>query len=663
MEILADLEATDLAKYFYKLAERSQDVFWARNANFKTQIYVSPAYELTWGRTCRSLYEAPESWHEAIHPDDSDRILNKIANLPKHGEIHQYVYRVIRPDGQIRWIQDTCLPLFDSHQHCFGYAGIAKDVTREKEHLAELEEATQFFRFFSEKTHSVFWVRDPDCKKHLYVSPAYEKIWGRNCDQLYNDPNSWLESLVPEDRELYETKTRIQQLQENDPDPQCEDRYRITRPDGKILWIKDTSFPIYDDKNQFIGFAGIAEDVTKEALHEQELQEAKLRAESANRAKADFLAMMSHELRTPLNAILGMAQILRIKGISQELDECVGVITQAGNNLLALVNDILDFAKLEVGTLSFSQEPIDLSLLISQVMVSLTHQAKEKGLELKLNFPEAVPALVFSDAKRIRQILVNLLGNAIKFTEKGYVETKVACLSRTSGKATFSISVRDTGIGINQNKLAYIFEKFSQIDSIYQRKHTGTGLGLAISKELIERMGGSIDVISEVGKGSEFTVILPFQLQMASLHKSSLHQEKLSNTSLQKIHCDFHVLLVEDNAINQKIAKIMLEDLGCTVDIIDCGKAVIERLRELNDYDLIFMDIGLPDMSGFDVVSAIRRQSFSEYIPIIAMTAHILERDKQQCFAVGMDGLIAKPITHTELAKTIQYWVGQKLIT
>lgn len=659
MEILADLEAKDLAKYFYKLSERSQDVFWAKASDFQTQIYVSPAYELIWGRTCRSLYENPELWSDALHPDDRERVIATLNVLPKLGEIHQYGYRIIRPDGQIRWIQDTCFPLFDNNHNCFGYAGIAKDVTRDKQHLDELEQASRYFKFFAEKTRNVFWVRDPECKEQLYISPAYEKIWGRKIEDLYKNPSSWIDTLVVDDQPPHTDKTRLQILEENGSDAHYENRYRIKRPDGEIVWIKDTSFPIYDNEKKFIGFAGIAEDITKETLHEQELQEAKQKAESANQAKTDFLAMMSHELRTPLNAILGMAQILRMKGIPEELEECVSVITQAGNSLLLLVNDVLDFAKLEIGKLSFAEEPVDLHLLISQVMFSLMHQGKEKGLELKLEFPDSVPSLVFTDSKRLRQILVNLISNAIKFTEKGCVEIKVVCIKRDFKAATFSIAVHDTGVGISQENLAYIFEKFSQIDSIYQRKHTGTGLGLAISKELVERMGGKIEVQSKLGRGSEFTVTLPFRLQLSTLANPI---QKNTNT-IDKFLSRFHVLLVEDNSINQKIAKIMLEDIGCTVDILDSGKTAIDRLKDFKNYDLIFMDIGLPDMSGFEVVTKIRQMDFAEYIPIVAMTAHILERDKQQCFAVGMDGIVAKPVTYDELVKTIKYWEAQKEVT
>lgn len=650
-----DIKIADLGKFFYKLAEKSRDVFWIRSADFNRQLYINPAYEKIWGRPCKELYDNPTAWIQRVVPEDREEILDTFNQQPKVGDTYVLNFRIVRPDQQIRTIQDTCFPLFDEAGECFGYAGVAKDITHDKQQLAELEEATRFFRFFAEKIQSVFWVRDPKCNKQLYVSPAYEKIWGRDCKTLYNDPESWIETLYEEDRDPHTADMRLKQLEQEGPNFRYEDRYRIVRPDGKIAWIKDVSFAIYDEHEEFIGFAGIAEDVTQSVLYEQQLQEAKLRAEVANQTKANFLAMMSHELRTPLNAILGMAQILQIKNVTPELQECVSVIQHAGNSLLALVNDILDFAKLEVGKLSFTNEPVDLQLLISQVIFSLSHQAKEKNLDLQVDYPDNIPTLVLGDAKRIRQVLVNLVGNALKFTDRGYIKIHVSCLNENKNRAILQLKVSDTGIGISKDKIDFVFEKFSQIDSIYQRKYQGTGLGLAITKELVEKMGGTIHLESELGVGSIFTLVIPFNLQLSALEKP-INYSSMSKPQIKK-NFGFKVLLVEDNSINQKIAKIMLEDVGCTVEILDTGQLAIDYLKRDAQFDIIFMDIGLPDMSGFDVVSAIRKENNLNRIPIVAMTAHILERDKQQCFSVGMNGVIAKPITHNDLIEVLEHWV------
>jgi PAS domain S-box-containing protein len=653
MEI-PDLQAEHLGKYFFNLAERSQDVFWIRSADYKTQLYISPAYEKIWGKSCRSLYENPGSWMESVFSDDKAYVEKEIQRI--HGEMgvqdsYHLSYRIVHSGQDIRWIQEIGFPLFGADSRCFGYAGIAKDVTQEKQRISDLETASRFFHFFAEKIKSVFWVRDPKCNKQLYVSPAYEKIWGRSCESLYTNPNAWVETLAPEDRQgEHVSSVRLQLLEELGPTIHYDSRYQIVRPDGARVWIKDTSFPIHDHQDRFIGFAGIAEDVTEEVLYEQELRDAKQKAELANRVKSEFLATMSHELRTPLNAILGMAQILRLKGLPNELEEYVDTITHAGNSLLSLVNDVLDFARLEAGKLSLTTESFNLRLLVSQVIQSVSYQAKEKEVLLQTHFARGLPTQVLGDARRIRQVLLNLLSNAIKFTEKGSVKVQVSCFKKTKTEVLICIAVKDTGMGISEDKLDFIFEKFSQIDSAYNRKHQGIGLGLAITKELVEKMDGLITVKSKVGKGSEFGFTLPLQIDQQKklpLKQKSLKQDK--KKKIKALVSALKILVVEDNPVNQRIAKILLEEQGCEVSIAGDGAAALKLLFSDKAFSLIFMDIGLPDSNGFDIVKKIREYEPLKQIPIIAMTAHILERDKDRCFAVGMNDIIAKPILQEQL--------------
>lgn len=656
------IDILNFGQYILKHAEHSTDVFWIRDTNYERQLYISPVFEKIWGVSCKSLYQNPNSWFEAIHAEDLLRVredINRIRKSCKVGDSYSHEYRIIRDDKEQRWILDYGFPIFDVNNKLIGYAGVAKDITDEKLRLAELEKAPYFFRIFAEKIQqSVFWARDPNCEKQIYISPSYEKIWGNSCESLYEDPSSWIQTLVEEDQELYSAKMRLQLLEKNGTNVKYEDRYRIGNKEGKIIWIKDTSFPIFDDQNNLIGFAGIAEDITKHVLHEQELREAKQRAEVANQAKSDFLAMVSHELRTPLNAILGMAQILHTQGLSPILKEYVDIITNAGNNLLALVNDVLDFVKLEAGKLSFLQQPFNLKDLITQIIQSMQYQANEKGLFLSSTYPNELSKLVIGDQNRVRQILVNLLSNSIKFTEQGHINVSVKCIEKSKRKALFEIAVTDTGVGIRKDKLEYIFEKFSQLYSVYYRKHKGLGLGLTITKELVEKMGGKIEVTSEFGKGSQFRVALPLQLWDINNNKigKNIHA---SHLKIPKPQYNLKVLLVEDNIVNQKIAKIMLEEFGCQVDIASNGQEVLERFDTLNDYALIFMDIGLPDISGFDIVTRLRQEPHLKKIPIVAMTAHILERDREQAYHSGMNKIVAKPINYSEIAAVLETYKGQ----
>lgn len=653
MTSLLDLRQLNLGNYFYKLAEKSHDVFWIRDVDCKTQLYVSPAYETLWGVSRQKLYENRLSWITNIHPDDITLFHQSVDQIQKNIFKEQgftQTYRIIRPDQEIRAIQEVSFALHDAQQRLIGFAGISKDVTQEKKRLAELEKASHYFRYFTEKIGTVFWVRDANYQQ-LYLSPAYEKIWGRSREWLYNNPDAWIDTLVLEDRYLHTTEARYETLKAEGYNAEYVNRYRIYTPEGDLRWIKDTSFPIYDEQKEFIGFAGIAEDITKEVLHEKELQEAKQRAEVANQAKSDFLAMISHELRTPLNAILGMAQILKQKDLTKEHQEYIDIISHAGNSLLSLVSDILDFVRLEAGKLSFSEDPFDLKNLFTLIVSSMRYQAEEKGLILKLEYPPHVPTLVLGDANRIRQVLVNLLSNAIKFTDKGFIKVIVNCIEQPFQKGLFEVQLIDTGIGIAKDKLEHIFEKFSQVDSIYHRKQMGIGLGLTITKELVTAMGGEIKVQSECNRGSEFCFTLLLKLKDHT--EPQIKETGPSSFKIKRAY-PLTVLLVEDNLINQKVAKIMLEDLGCKVDIFMNGREVLNRLDQLNQYQLIFMDVGLPDISGFDIVKQIRQKPELKNIPIIAMTAHVLERDKQQALSVGMNRVIAKPISYETLAMVLE---------
>jgi CheY-like chemotaxis protein len=321
------------------------------------------------------------------------------------------------------------------------------------------------------------------------------------------------------------------------------------------------------------------------------------------------------------------------------------------------VSDILDFARLEAGKLSFNSEPFDLDALLKQIVQSLMYQVREKGLLLHYEFAVDAPKSVLGDHNRVRQVIVNLLSNAIKFTDHGSIFLSVSSKESAPTYAIFDVVVKDTGIGVREEKLGKLFQRFSQVDSIYHRKHRGIGLGLAITKQLVEAMGGHIAVKSEYGKGSEFhfTLTLQRQMEIATVtYSSSNAVEHPKSHFLAEPRYQLKVLLVEDNLINQKIAKIILEDFHCKVDIANNGEDVLSRLSDMSTYDIVFMDVGLPDLSGFEIASCLRQQPDLASLPIVAMTAHILDRDKQQAYASGMNRVIAKPISYEEIGAVLE---------
>lgn len=518
------------------------------------------------------------------------------------------------------------------------------------------EQASSLAKYFyrlAEQSQDVFWFKSKDYSEQIYISPAFEEIWGISCQSLYDDPSLWITAMHPEDRERlqHDCSSRTAPMPAGEI---IEKNYRIVRPDESIRWIKDTSFGLFDGSGNCFAYAGTCKDVSKDVLHRQELQNEKIKAELANQAKADFLAKMSHEFRTPLNAILGISQIMATKNLTPEMQEYVNLINQSGQNLASFVNDILDFAKLEIGELSFSSDPIDLHLLASQVMNSFSYQASEANIKLKLDYAASVPKLVIGDAKRIRQILTNLLSNAMKFTDEGMINLSVTCKKQNDHLGVFHVSVQDTGIGISENNFKFIFEKFGQVPSTHQRRHQGTGLGLSIVKELVERVGGTVSVESTFGKGSTFSFTMPLQLQDSMLENLLPANMKSAKPDLPQQKLNLNLLLVEDNITNQKIAKIMLEGIGCEVDIVNNGEEALSRLRHTHAYDTILMDIGLPDMDGYEVANMIRKNDLFKKIPIIAMTAHAIECDKQKCLTSGMNDVIIKPIPYETLYETLR---------
>ncbi|OGO94219.1 MAG: hypothetical protein A3F41_03250 [Coxiella sp. RIFCSPHIGHO2_12_FULL_44_14] len=514
-----------------------------------------------------------------------------------------------------------------------------------------------YFYQLAEKSQDVFWIKSADFQQQLYVSPSYERIWGRSCQSLYRRSADWLNTVILEDRDRVRQKLMEWQVNAR-VDETLELRYRILDQTGVIHWIETWGFSIHENE-QCIGYAGIAYDITqimKEADVENQLREqwreAKDHAEKANRAKSDFLAMMSHELRTPLNAILGMAQILKTSSLTEEQRDQLDVIAQSGQHLLILLNDLLDFAKLEVGQLSFTDEPFQLDILVSSLVRDMSLEAHNKGIELILHQTHDVPDRLIGDAKRVRQILANLLSNAIKFTEKGHVQLKIHCLQKNLKDISLCFTVEDTGIGIEQAKLDTIFSRFQHRDSVYQRKHEGMGLGLSIVKELVEKMQGSTVVSSELGMGSQFSCIIPFRLQGVISPVVGSFSEP---PSMQSASNEREVLVVEDNLINQKISKMLLEQLGCRVDVASSSQEALEKIK--HTYEMIFMDIGLPDRDGFETVELIRQQEAPGWrVPIIAMTAHVLAQDRQRCFEAGMDEVMTKPIMQTDLMAVLQRW-------
>ena len=381
-------------------------------------------------------------------------------------------------------------------------------------------------------------------------------------------------------------------------------------------------------------FAELATTIAEEAKAKAET--ATKIAEDAVKAKQQFLSNMSHEIRTPMNAIIGFTKVLLKTDLGAKQREYLTAIKMSGDALIVLINDILDLAKVDAGKMTFEKIPFKLTLSISAMLHLFEPKILEKNLLLLKEYDTHIPDVLIGDPVRLHQIILNLISNAVKFTNKGSITVNVTLLSETDDEVTIEFAVTDTGIGINEEKIEKIFENFQQASSGTSRLYGGTGLGLAIVKQLVEPQGGHIKVISKINEGSTFSFVLHFQ-------KTKLQPEaEIILLELDKENKNIKVLVVEDMALNQLLMKTLLDDFGFERDIAANGKIAIEKLND-KSYDIILMDLQMPEMNGFEATEYIRNTLHSK-IPIIALTADVTTVDLAKCKAVGMNDYIAKPV-------------------
>ncbi len=394
----------------------------------------------------------------------------------------------------------------------------------------------------------------------------------------------------------------------------------------------------------------------------QAVQKQRTEIEKAANIKEQFLANMSHEIRTPINSVIGFTNLLQKTEMDQKQAGFVSIIKSAGENLLTIVNDILDISKIEAGMLHFDKSPFSITEVCYQAETLLYQKANEKNLSINTYIDPSVPEVVVGDKERLVQILMNLTSNALKFTEKGGVTISVNTNTKTDHSVSVVFSVKDSGIGISNEKLGSIFQRFEQAEADTTRKYGGTGLGLSIVKNLVEMQGGTVSVKSKEGAGSEFLVTLMYETRddvmvdyLTSYNKNTVPVVNNNNNQLMGVK----ILAAEDNKMNQMLLKMLFEQWKLNIDIADNGSIAVEKLRN-EKYAMVLMDIQMPVMDGFTATKKIRTE-LDKNIPIIAMTANVLPGEKDKCFEVGMTGYISKPINESELYSLLQMYSNQHL--
>lgn len=445
-------------------------------------------------------------------------------------------------------------------------------------------------------------------------------------------------------------------------------QYEIVKKDGSLIPV-ETHFSVIEDSDGVsVGYRGISRDISMHKQVESELTKAKDTAEATGRAQRSFLANISHEIRTPLSGVIGMCKLMMDTSLTNEQQEYIGSLNESADFLMNVINDVLDFSKLQAGQFTLEKSEFSVYDIVNRAVMILKNQAMQKGLDTHIVVSPDVPERIYCDAGRIGQILVNIVGNAIKFTETGHIEISVELSENTGEDFLLKFRVKDTGIGIPFEKMNKLFRPFSQIDASLTRHYRGTGLGLAISRQLAELMGGTIGVKSNNGNGSTFWFTVKVKKAALNLvkqkepeikHRPYSRPVEYVADSSSDADGKKKILIAEDNEINQLLVKKYMEKLGFFSKCAINGRAALDMLKN-EDFDLVLMDLQMPVMSGIDATKAIRGGSFDvlrKDIPIIAVTAHAMKEDRDRCLAVGMNDYISKPITLQALSEVIYKFI------
>jgi len=558
--------------------------------------------------------------------------------------------KIPQPDGSMQFLQCEVTPWTDSDGDVAGIIIAADDITELVEAMKALERNDARLNMALGLTDLHVFELDYR-RREMFKAGAEDSFFmePQAYEDIYLDPMSTVDHR---DRAMVEELWRAH-VEDGAP---YRAQYRIQRADGKEVWVEGTADHKTDAQGRSLSLLGAMRNITDQKLAEQAFIRAKEDAEAANVAKSAFLATMSHEIRTPLNGVLGMAQVLAGEDLSPKQQERVRIIQQSGQSLLAILNDLLDLAKIEAGKLTLEETEFSLDELARGAHGAFSAVAEQKDLRFRMEITPEAQGVYLGDSTRVRQILYNLISNALKFTETGAINVSVS-----AANPGLALVVRDTGIGIPADRLDQLFEKFEQADKSTTRKFGGTGLGLSICRDLTNLMGGSITVESELGVGTTFSVTLPLLRVGDQLKVEARAPAETADLGERSEETALRVLAAEDNAVNQLVLKTMLEQVGITPTIVADGRAAVQAW-ESQAWDLVLMDVQMPVMDGIAATRAIRGREAvlgRARTPILALTANAMTHHVAEYLAADMDGFIAKPIEVGQLFAAIEKALGE----
>ncbi len=643
--MLNSQEQQDAAEFYSQLLDLINDLVLSVSIDGQTLQYINAAARDIYGRELHEFSDNPRLWFEAVHEEDKKQLVAKYRAVLKHRPVNTG-FRVIQPSGEVRYLQAVIRQVTDKAGNPTGFGCIAKDVTLRVTTEIALEEATAIYHSLVESLPINVLRKDRE-GRIIFGNQRYCDTLGKSLKELIGltDHDLFARELADkycnDDRWVLQTGLPFHDIEAH------------PGPDNTPIYVEVLKAPITDSDGQRVGIQGMFWDVTSRKRAEQALRDAKEMAETANRAKSDFLANMSHEIRTPLNAIIGMTDLLIDSVIDSTQQEYLTMVQESGESLLTLINDILDFSKIEAGKLKLEEQSFNLSDRLADTMRTMALRAHNKGLDMALELDPAIPKRVIGDVARLRQVLVNLVSNAIKFTHEGEVVVKVGVESMTPSDVQLAISVSDTGIGIPQSKVESIFREFEQADTSTTREYGGTGLGLAIGSRLVNLMGGKLQVESTVDQGSTFSFV-------QSLPIDNSWEPDESQVDLT----DVTVMIVDDSRTNLRILEQLTNSWGMHAMTASSAREALPIMRNMaadgRPVPILLCDINMPKHDGFDLVRWVREDELLADTQVILLTSGGRHGESTVRRELNVFSQILKPVKQSDLLDAVAMALGKK---